>query len=171
MTHFDQHSLGVLDKKYELGVSKHTYSMLVSAYIDENGELNILQRKGLCHALVAGATGCGKSMRYLDSFPIGLSRSCKLIEWMMNNRYISMCGGYYKVLITREEFEKLYGDAHYADDDEAEDLYIDAKNSEQEKFLEQHFFEDGSDDEGEKDDVYKIISRIFHSDVDESDDI
>lgn len=44
--------------------TEHPMGMPISAYRDENGELNVLQRNGLCHALVAGATGCGKSLRY-----------------------------------------------------------------------------------------------------------
>ena len=33
--------------------TEHPMGMPISAYRDENGELNVLQRNGLCHALVA----------------------------------------------------------------------------------------------------------------------
>ena len=46
-------------------LSEHPTGIPVSAYRDEDGELCILQRDGLSHVLVAGSTGCGKSMRYL----------------------------------------------------------------------------------------------------------
>lgn len=45
----------------------HGLGMPVSAYRNSDGELIILQRNGLCHALVSGSTGCGKSMRYFEN--------------------------------------------------------------------------------------------------------
>ncbi len=48
-------------------LTPHEVGMPVSAYRNESGELTILQQRGLCHALVAGSTGCGKSMRYLEN--------------------------------------------------------------------------------------------------------
>lgn len=107
------------------------------------------------------------------SFPIGYIRSCKLIDWMESKGYVSVSDGstLRKVLITKEEFDKLYNDSHLVDDDDDEDLDIDAKFAEYEKFLEQHFTDDDSDDEDEEDEVYdNIINRIFHSDADESED-
>lgn len=107
------------------------------------------------------------------SFPIGYIRSCKLIDWMESKGYVSVSDGstLRKVLITKEEFDKLYNDSHLVDDDDDEDLDIDAKFAEYEKFLEQHFTDDDSDDEDEEDEVYdNIINRIFHLDADESED-
>lgn len=107
------------------------------------------------------------------SFPIGYIRSCKLVDWMESNRYVSEGGESTprKVLITKEEFEKLYREPHLVEDEEDdEDFDIDAKIAEYEKFLEQHFSEDDSDDEDEEDEVYdNIINRIFHSNTEESD--
>ena len=107
------------------------------------------------------------------SFPIGYIRSCKLIDWMESKGYVSVGGGSTprKVLITKEEFEKLYNEPHLVeDDDDDEDTDIDAKFAEYEKFLEQHFSENDSDDEDEEDEVYdNIINRIFHSDAEEND--
>lgn len=107
------------------------------------------------------------------SFPIGYIRSCKLIDWMESKGYVSEGGGstQRKVLITKEEFEKLYGEPHIVDDDDDEDSNMDAKFAEYEKFLEQHFADDDSDDEDEEDEVYdNIINRIFHSDAAENED-
>ena len=64
-------SLGDLEK--EEGFSSHELfaphepGMPVSCRRGEDGKLYVVQRDGLCHALVAGNTGCGKSMRYLES--------------------------------------------------------------------------------------------------------
>lgn len=107
------------------------------------------------------------------TFPIGYIRSCKLIDWMESKGYVSASDGSKprKVLITKEEFEKLYSEPHLAEYDEDDaDSDIDAKFAEYEKFLEQHFSKDDDDDEDEEDEVYdNIINRIFHSDAEESD--
>lgn len=110
---------------------------------------------------------------FKQSFPIGYIRACKLIDWMESKGYVSEDGGSKprKVLITKEEFEKLYSEPHLVEDEEDdEDSDIDAKFAEYEKFLEQHFSENDSDDEDEEDEVYdNIINRIFHSDAEETD--
>lgn len=48
-------------------MSEHKPGIPVSSFRDETGQLNILQKDGFCHCLVAGSTGCGKSMRYLTN--------------------------------------------------------------------------------------------------------
>lgn len=48
-------------------LSKHVAGMPVTSYRNSDGTLKIIQHDGLCHALVAGSTGCGKSMRYLET--------------------------------------------------------------------------------------------------------
>lgn len=105
------------------------------------------------------------------SFPIGYLRSCKLIEWMEGKGYVSIAVGSQprRVLITKEQFDKLYSEPHLIDeDDDDDDLNIEAKFAEYEKFLEQHFSDDDNDGEDEEDEVYdNIINRIFHSDADE----
>ena len=60
-------------------LSEHVLGMPVSAYRDKNGELIILQRDGLCHALVAGSTGCGKSMRYFENCLFNLDAKSSVI--------------------------------------------------------------------------------------------
>lgn len=59
-------------------LTEHDLGMPVSAY-RENGELYILQRNGLCHALVAGSTGCGKSLRYLENYLFNLDGKISVI--------------------------------------------------------------------------------------------
>lgn len=63
--------------KYK-ALSEHPVGMPVSAY-RENGDLYILQRNGLCHALVAGSTGCGKSLRYLENYLFNLDGKISVI--------------------------------------------------------------------------------------------
>lgn len=60
-------------------LTKHAPGMPVSAYRDGDGQLRILQRKGLCHALVTGSTGCGKSMRYLENYLFNLDGKISVI--------------------------------------------------------------------------------------------
>ncbi len=64
--------------KYK-ALSKHSPGMPVAAYRDEDRELYVLQRKGLCHALVTGSTGCGKSMRYLENYLFNLDGKISVI--------------------------------------------------------------------------------------------
>lgn len=60
-------------------LGKHAPGMPVSAYRDKDGELYVVQRKGLCHALVTGSTGCGKSMRYLENYLFNLDGKISVI--------------------------------------------------------------------------------------------
>lgn len=134
---------------------------------DEEIEEDELRYKALKLIIEKNAVSVSMFQR---SFPIGYIRSCKLVDWMESKGYISAGGGSTsrRVLITKEEFDKLYSDDCLLDDDD-EDLDIDAKFAEYEKFLEQHF-DDDNDDEDEEDDEYdNIINRIFHSDADEGD--
>ena len=52
--------------------TEHPLGIPVSSYRGEDGGLYILQRNGLCHVLVTGSTGCGKSMRYLANYLFNL---------------------------------------------------------------------------------------------------
>ena len=60
-------------------MEKHPLGMPISAMRAENGELIITQRDGLCHALVAGSTGCGKSMRFLENCLFNLDGTTSVI--------------------------------------------------------------------------------------------
>lgn len=53
--------------------TEHPLGIPVSSYRGEDGGLYILQRNGLCHVLVTGSTGCGKSMRYLANYLFSLN--------------------------------------------------------------------------------------------------
>ncbi len=134
---------------------------------DEEIEEDELRYKALKLIIEKNAVSVSMFQR---SFPIGYIRSCKLVDWMESKGYISAGAGSTprRVLITKEELDKIYSDESLLDDDD-EDLDIDAKFAEYEKFLEQHF-DDDNDDEDEEDDEYdNIINRIFHSDADEGD--
>lgn len=138
--------------------------------IDEDIEEDELRYKALKLIIDKGVATVSMFQR---TFPIGYIRSCKLIDWMESKGYVSASDGSTprKVLITKEELDKLYSGSLLVDedDDDDEDLDIDAKFAEYEKFLEEHFADDDSDDEDEEDEVYdNIINRIFHSDADES---
>lgn len=60
-------------------LTEHRLGMPVSAYRNADGELIILQRDELCHALVAGSTGCGKSMRYFENCLFNLDGKTSVI--------------------------------------------------------------------------------------------
>ena len=60
-------------------LDRHPPGMPVSAYRNQAGELKIVQRNGLCHTLVSGSTGCGKSMRYLENFLYNLNGNVSVI--------------------------------------------------------------------------------------------
>lgn len=62
-----------------VALEKHPIGMPVSACRDVGGKLIITQMDGLCHALVAGSTGCGKSMRYLENCLFNLDGSTSAI--------------------------------------------------------------------------------------------
>lgn len=60
-------------------MSPHPLGMLVAVYRNAEGALTVVQRDGLCHALIAGSTGCGKSMRYLENVLFNLDGATSLI--------------------------------------------------------------------------------------------
>ncbi|MDE7329834.1 MAG: type IV secretory system conjugative DNA transfer family protein [Clostridia bacterium] len=75
---------------------KHAQGMPVSAYRNEEGELIFVQRDGLCHALVAGNTGCGKSMRYLENCLYNLDGSVSVIVADVKGELYKLSSGYLK---------------------------------------------------------------------------
>lgn len=60
-------------------LTEHKLGMPISAYRNQEGELIILQQDGLCHALVTGSTGCGKSMRYFENCLFNLDGKTSVI--------------------------------------------------------------------------------------------
>ena len=96
------------------------------------------------------------------TFPIGYIRACNLIDWMESRGYVSVNTGSRprKVLITEEEFNKLYSEPSLVDDEEFNDEE-DRKFAEYEKYLRKHF-PDCDDDEEEVNKEYdKLIEQIF----------
>lgn len=134
---------------------------------DEEIEEDELRYKALKLIIEKNAVSVSMFQR---SFPIGYIRSCKLVDWMESKGYISAGGGSTprRVLITKEELDKIYSDESLLDDDD-EDLDIDTKFAEYEKFLEQHFDDDNDDGDEEDEEYDNIINRIFHSDADDAD--
>lgn len=74
----------------------HPLGMPVSAYRDGDGVLTVFQRDGLCHALVAGSTGCGKSMRYLENCLFNLDGKTSVIVGDVKGELFRNTAGYLK---------------------------------------------------------------------------
>lgn len=137
--------------------------------IDENEESEIddetLQFKALKLIIEKNVASVSLFQR---SFPIGYIRSCKLIDWMESQGYISVAEGFTprKVLITKEEFDELYSERNLIeigsfddDTDEGEDDGFDMY----EKFLNEHLSDCSDDDEREEVESYdRVINRLFN---------
>ena len=78
----------------------HPAGIPVSAFRNGAGELCILQQDGLCHTLVAGSTGCGKSMRYLANYLFHLDGTHSIVV-------ADVKGELYR--ITAERLKEVYG--------------------------------------------------------------
>ncbi|MCM1237745.1 MAG: type IV secretory system conjugative DNA transfer family protein, partial [Ruminococcus flavefaciens] len=74
---------------------KHPLGMPVSVYRD-GYDLVFVQRDGLCHALVAGSTGCGKSMRYLENCLYNLDGSASVIVADVKGELYKLTASYLK---------------------------------------------------------------------------
>jgi len=76
--------------------------------------------------------GVASVSMFQRSFPIDYMRACKLIDWMEKQGYVSASIGFRprQVLITEEEFEKIFSEPHceeaifYADTDEESDEQV-----------------------------------------------
>ena len=112
------------------------------------------------------------------TLPIGYIEACRLVDWMESMGYISISEGAKprRVLITQEEFDKLYNSTHiegstYFDSDDEHDTDIDKMFDDYEKFLNKHFISGGTDDDDnpEDEDIDGDVINLFHSDKDECD--
>lgn len=74
----------------------HPMGMPVSSFRNENSELIIVQRDGLCHALVAGSTGCGKSLRYLTTTLFNLTGEHSVLITDVKGELYRLTGEYLK---------------------------------------------------------------------------
>ena len=80
----------------------HPIGMPVSSFRNENGDLMIVQKDGLCHALVAGNTGCGKSLRYLVTTLFNLTGEHSVIITDVKGELYRLTGAYLKEIYGEE---------------------------------------------------------------------
>ncbi len=83
-------------------LAPHPVGMPISAFRNENGELMIVQKDGLCHALVAGNTGSGKSLRYLITTLFNLTGEHSVIITDVKGELYRLTGEYLKGLYGEE---------------------------------------------------------------------
>lgn len=105
--------MSVLDLIGEEGFSvhralaPHPMGMPVSSFRNENGELMILQKDGLCHALVAGNTGSGKSLRYLVTSLFNLTGEHSVIVTDVKGELYRLTGEYLKGIYGEENVKVM----------------------------------------------------------------
>lgn len=108
------------------------------------------------------------------TFPIGYIRACKLIEWMESEGYVSAAYGSTprEVLITKEDFKKLYGKPRLIEEEKFDDEEFndeeDKKFAEYEKYLSENF-PDVEDDGGKLIGCDEFMEQLFGSDVKKKD--
>lgn len=85
----------------------HPMGMPISSYRDKNGDLMIVQRNGLCHALVAGSTGCGKSLRYLVTTLFNLTGEHSVIITDVKGELYRLTGTYLKGVYGEENVKVM----------------------------------------------------------------
>lgn len=135
----------------------HPMGMPVSSFRNGQGDLMILQKDGLCHALVAGSTGCGKSLRYLVTTLFNLTGEHSVIITDVKGELYRLSGTYLKEIYGEENVKVMdfihpersqvffnpfyllavqYRDAELSDDKERirEDILTETK-----KILDQYF--------------------------------
>ncbi len=74
----------------------HPAGMPVSTFRGEDGTLTVVQKDGLCHALVAGNTGSGKSLRYLITTLFDLTGEHSVIITDVKGELYRLTGEYLK---------------------------------------------------------------------------
>ena len=82
-------------EKYE-ALTEHSVGVPVSAYRENDGKLYVLQRKGLCHSLVTGSTGCGKSLRFMLNYLFNLDGKQSVIVADIKGELYRFAGNYLK---------------------------------------------------------------------------
>lgn len=135
----------------------HPMGMPMSSFRDKDGNLVIVQKDGLCHALVAGSTGCGKSLRYLVTTLFNLTGEHSVIITDVKGELYRLAGEYLKGVYGRENVKVMdfvhpersqvffnpfyslavqYRDAELSEDKEfiREDILVEIK-----KILDQYF--------------------------------
>ena len=76
---------------------------------ENENEVEEIYLKALKYLVLTGQASVSAIMR---QFPVGYIKACKIIDWMRNNNYSTMPSGDNpeKILLTYEEFKKIYGD-------------------------------------------------------------
>ncbi len=85
----------------------HPVGMPISSYRAEDGSLMIVQRDGLCHALVAGNTGSGKSLRYLITTLFNLTGEHSVIITDVKGELYRLTGEYLKGIYGEENVKVM----------------------------------------------------------------
>ena len=88
-------------------LTPHPVGMPVSTFRNEKGELMIVQRDGLCHALVAGNTGSGKSLRYLINTLFNLTGEHSVIITDVKGELYRLAGEYLKGIYGEENVKVM----------------------------------------------------------------
>lgn len=108
------------------------------------------------------------------SLPIGYVRACKLMNWMESNGYVSEAQDFRprKVLITKEEFEKLYSEPRFVEEEKFDDEEFndeeDKKFAGYERYLREHF-PNVEDDGGKLIGCDEFMEQLFGPDVKKKD--
>ena len=88
-------------------LAPHPVGMPVTSFRNEKGELMVIQKDGLCHALVAGSTGCGKSLRYLVTTLFNLTGEHSVIITDVKGELYRLTGEYLKGVYGRENVKVM----------------------------------------------------------------
>lgn len=87
--------------------SAHQPGIPVSSFRDNNGELYILQHNGYCHSLVAGSTGCGKSMRFLINQLFNLTGDTSVIIVDIKGELYRYTSAYLKQIYGKDNVKQM----------------------------------------------------------------
>lgn len=85
----------------------HPVGMPISSFRNDQGELMIIQKDGLCHALVAGNTGCGKSLRYLVTTLFNLTGEHSVIITDVKGELYRLTSEYLKAVYGAENVKVM----------------------------------------------------------------
>lgn len=88
-------------------LTPHPMGMPVSSFRNEDGELMVVQKDGLCHAVVAGNTGSGKSLRYLITTLYNLTGEHSVIITDVKGELYRLAGNYLKGVYGEENVKVM----------------------------------------------------------------
>ena len=88
-------------------LAPHPVGMPVTSFRNEEDELMVIQKDGLCHALVAGSTGSGKSLRYLMTTLFNLTGEHSVIITDVKGELYRLTGTYLKGIYGEENVKVM----------------------------------------------------------------